>query len=186
MPFRPAVAARLSYLALFAAIGAWFPYLAVFFQERGLDLGEIGLMTALGAAAGLVAAPVWGVVADRFAGSPFVITAAAGIAAAGAIGLAIADGIGFMVIAVAVVSVAIAGIGPILDARALDTVGNDRDRYGRIRAWGSAAFIVAALGTGAAIERAGASSLFPIYVGVFLWAGLFFRDERVRRLVAAR
>ena len=55
MPFRPAIAARLSYLALFAAIGAWFPYLGVFFQERGLDLGQIGLMTALGAAAGLVA-----------------------------------------------------------------------------------------------------------------------------------
>jgi len=168
MPFRPAIAARLSYLALFAAIGAWFPYLGVFFQERGLDLGQIGLMTALGAAAGLVASPVWGVVADRFAGSPFVISAAAGIAAAGAIGLVVADGIWPMVIAVAVVSVAIAGIGPILDARALDTVGNDRDRYGRIRAWGSAAFIVAALGTGAAIERAGASSLFPIYVGAVL------------------
>jgi len=168
MPSRPAVAARLSYLALFAAIGAWFPYLGVFFQERGLDLGQIGLMTALGAAAGLVAAPVWGVVADRFAGSPFIITAAAAVAAAGAVALVAVDAIGPMVIAVAVVSVAISGIAPILDARALDTVANDRDRYGRIRAWGSAAFIVAALVTGAAIERAGASSLFAIYVGAIL------------------
>jgi hypothetical protein len=29
-------------------------------------------------------------------------------------------------------------------------------------------------------------TLFPIYVGALLWAGLFLRDDRVRRLVAAR
>jgi hypothetical protein len=29
-------------------------------------------------------------------------------------------------------------------------------------------------------------TLFPIYVGALLWAGLYVRDERVRRLVAAR
>ncbi|HSR99204.1 MAG TPA: DoxX family protein [Kofleriaceae bacterium] len=29
-------------------------------------------------------------------------------------------------------------------------------------------------------------TLFPIYVGALLWAGLYLRDERVRRLLAAR
>jgi len=29
-------------------------------------------------------------------------------------------------------------------------------------------------------------TLFPIYVAVFVWGGLYLRDERVRRLVAAR
>lgn len=29
-------------------------------------------------------------------------------------------------------------------------------------------------------------TLFPIYVGALLWAGLSLRDDRVRRLVAAR
>ncbi|HEX3474349.1 MAG TPA: DoxX family protein [Kofleriaceae bacterium] len=29
-------------------------------------------------------------------------------------------------------------------------------------------------------------TLFPIYVGALLWAGLTLRDDRVRRLVAAR
>ncbi len=28
--------------------------------------------------------------------------------------------------------------------------------------------------------------LFPVYVGVALWVGLYLRDKRVRRLVAAR
>ena len=29
-------------------------------------------------------------------------------------------------------------------------------------------------------------TLFPIYIGALLWAGLYLRDDRVRRLVAAR
>ena len=29
-------------------------------------------------------------------------------------------------------------------------------------------------------------TLFPIYVGVFVWAGLYLRDPRVRGLIAAR
>jgi hypothetical protein len=28
--------------------------------------------------------------------------------------------------------------------------------------------------------------LFPIYVGVLVWAGLYLRDQRVRDLVAGR
>jgi hypothetical protein len=29
-------------------------------------------------------------------------------------------------------------------------------------------------------------TLFPIYIGALLWAGLYLRDDRVRRLLAAR
>ena len=76
-------AARLSFVALYAAVGASYPYLGVFYAERGLDLAAIGLLTALGAAVGLVAAPLWGVLAARYAGSPFVISIAAVVNAPG-------------------------------------------------------------------------------------------------------
>jgi PPP family 3-phenylpropionic acid transporter len=168
MPISPAVAARLSYVAAFGAVGAFIPYLSVFYQARGLDLGTIGLMTALGAAAGLVSAPIWGAVADRFAGSPLIIPVAALLTAAGATGLALAGGVVPMVLALIVASVAFAGIAPALDARALETVGSDRNRYGRIRAWGSASFIVVVAFTGALVERAGITSMFVVYVAALL------------------
>jgi PPP family 3-phenylpropionic acid transporter len=158
------VAARLSYVAAYAAVGASFPYLSVFYLERGLSLTTIGLLTALGAAAGLLGAPLWGALADRSAGRPIVIPVAALVTAAGATGLALADGPTGMVVALAILSVAFAGIAPALDARALETVGDDRDRYGRIRAWGSGSFIVAVALTGALIERAGPASLFAVYI----------------------
>ena len=168
MPVSPRLAAILSYVAAFGAVGAWYPYLAIFYQDRGLDLGLIGLMTALGAAAGLVSAPIWGAIADRFAGSSLVIPVAALVTAAGAAGLALADSIAALAATLVISAVAFAGIAPTLDARALETVGSDRNRYGRLRAWGSAAFIVVVAFTGALVERAGITSMFVVYVAALL------------------
>lgn len=167
-PAGSGVAARLSYVAAYAAVGASFPYLGVFYLDRGLSLSAIGLLTAIGAAAGLLGAPLWGALADRSAGLPLVIPLASIVTAVGAAGLAVADGPAGMVVALAILSVAFAGTGPTLDARALETVGDDRDRYGRIRAWGSGSFIVAVAVTGALIERAGPASLFAIYIPALL------------------
>ena len=125
-------------------------------------------MTALGAAAGLVSAPIWGAIADRFAGSPLVIPVAALVTAAGAAGLALADSVAAMAATLVISAVAFAGIAPTLDARALETVGSDRNRYGRLRAWGSAAFIVVVAFTGALVERAGITSMFVVYVAALL------------------
>ena len=164
----PPTAARLAYLALYGAVGASFPYLAVFYSSRGLDLATIGLLTSLSAAAGLFAAPLWGAVADRLAGSKPVLPMAAILAAAGGAALAFAHGP--IPIALAVVGMALAhsGLGPMLDARALETVRGHRDRYGGMRAWGSASFIVVVWATGALIERAGATSLFLVYIASVL------------------
>ena len=168
MLISPRAAARLSYVAAFGAVGAWYPYLAVFYAARGLDLGTIGFMTALGAAAALVAAPIWGAVADRYAGSPLIIPVGALVTAAAASALALVDGVLAMAVALVVASVAFSGIAPTLDARALETVGSDRNRYGGLRAWGSASFIVVVAFTGALAERAGITSMFVVYVGALL------------------
>lgn len=164
----PTVAARLAYVALYAAVGASFPYLAVFYGSRGLSLETIGLLTALAAGAGLVAAPLWGTVADRFAGSWLVLPTAATLAAAGAAALVLAQGPILIALAVIATSLAFSGLGPTLDARALETVRGNRDRYGGLRAWGSASFIVVVWATGALVERAGPASMFGAYVAALL------------------
>jgi len=160
----PRIAARLGYVALYAAVGASFPYFSVFYQERGLPLSTIGLLVALAAGAGLLAAPIWGALADRFAGTRGVLLAASLLAASGAVALALARGPVQMAIAVGLMSLAFAGIGPTLDARALETVEGNRDRWARMRALGSGAFIATVALTGALIERSGATSMFVVYV----------------------
>jgi PPP family 3-phenylpropionic acid transporter len=164
----PTIAARLGYVALYGAVGASFPYLPVFYGSRGLGLETIGLLTSLTAAAGLVGSPLWGVVADRFAGSRITLPAAALVAAAGAAALALVREPILIGLAVAGMAFAFSGIGPMLDARAIETVRGDQDRYGGIRAWGSASFIVVVWLTGALIERAGPASLFAVYVAALV------------------
>src|SRR5918999_530050 len=160
----PSLAARLGYVAVFGAVGASIPYLSVYYGSLGLGLDAVGLLSSLAACIGLVGSPLWGVVADRLAGSRLVMPGAAILGAAAATALALVRGPIPVVAAVAVMSLAMAGLIPILDARALETVRGDRDRYSQLRVWGSASFIVVVWLTGALVERAGIASMFAIYV----------------------
>ena len=55
----------LTYIVFFGAVGAYFPYLPVYYRSLGLGLGEIGLISAIWSAAQLLGAPAWGNLADR-------------------------------------------------------------------------------------------------------------------------
>jgi PPP family 3-phenylpropionic acid transporter len=166
------VAARVAYAMLFAAIGASFPYLPVYYRSVGLSLGEIGLLGSLAAAVGLLGAPLWGTLADRYPTSRLVLPTAASLAALAALGLALARQPVAIGAAVVAMSAGQAGIAPMLDARALDTVRDDHDRYGGLRVWGSIGFVVAVWGTGFLVERAGIASLFTVYVPLLVITAL--------------
>ena len=75
----------LAYLVYFAAIGAAFPYLPVFYRDIGLGLEQIGILTAIQAAIQLLLAPVWGGLADRFPHTRLTLPLAAAVATVGAI-----------------------------------------------------------------------------------------------------
>jgi nitrate/nitrite transporter NarK len=83
----PTVRAQAAYVALFAAVGASAPYLPVYYRSLGFGLDAVGFLTALAAAMGLMAAPVWGSIADRSAVPRLVMPAAAGLAASAALAL---------------------------------------------------------------------------------------------------
>src|SRR5688500_4826913 len=160
--------ARTAYVTLFAAVGAMAPYLPVYFRSLGLELDAVGLLGALSAGTGIVGAPLWGLVADRFPRSRLVLPAAAVAAAvwAALLGLAAQP---LIVLPLAVrLAVSMPGIAPILDARALGAVGDDRHLYGRLRVGGSASFIGSALAVGWLIERAGIRALFVVFVAALL------------------
>src|SRR4051794_41983490 len=74
----------LAYLVYYAAIGAAFPYLPVFYRGIGLGLAEIGVLTAIQATVQLLLAPVWGGLADRFPRTRLTLPLAAVVATVGA------------------------------------------------------------------------------------------------------
>jgi PPP family 3-phenylpropionic acid transporter len=127
---RPAIV----YAAFFSAVGAFVPYMAVFYRSIGLGVEVVGLMSALWAAAGLVAAPAWGIVADRLGSVRYPLILAGTWAALATLGLGILREPLLVPLFAVAISAALAGIVPMLDARTVEMVGPDRDRFGRARA----------------------------------------------------
>jgi len=162
----------LAYIVYFAAVGAAFPYLPVFYHDLGLDFDAIGLIAALQAATQLVTAPIWGGLADRFPRSRLALPAAALFAAVGAAILVAATGLLGAVVGGVVLFAGLAGTGPVLDARALELLGADRARYGGVRAWGSAAFVLSATIVGVILDREGPRAIFAIYLPALLATAL--------------
>jgi PPP family 3-phenylpropionic acid transporter len=163
----PKVRSALAYAAFFAAAGAWVPYLTLYYRELGFQLGEIGGLLALSSLVGLVSAPAWGSLSDRRHGSPAILVAATGTALAGTALLAFGPGwLGSTGPAIpagaALLGCGIAGILPIIDARALETAGTARSGYGPLRAWGSVGYVISALVTGAIVQATEAKSLLAM------------------------
>ena len=155
----------LAYLVYYAAIGAAFPYLPVFYREIGLDLAEIGALTAAQAAVQLLLAPVWGGLADRFPRTRVTLPLAVVVATIGATILFLAVGFGAVVAGSLVLYGGLSGIGPTLDARTLETLGPARrSRFGEVRAFGSLAFVLSTVAVGFLLDAEGARSLFWAYL----------------------
>jgi MFS transporter, PPP family, 3-phenylpropionic acid transporter len=155
----------LAYLIYFAAIGAAFPYLPVFYRELGLGLPQIGLLTAIQAAVQLVLSPVWGGLADRFPHTRLTLPLAAVVATIGASILFLATDFPVVLAGSLILYAGISGIGPTLDARTLETLGDGRrGRYGEVRAFGSLAFVVSTIFVGFVLDAEGARSLFWVYL----------------------
>ena len=155
----------LAYLIFYAALGAAYPFLPVFYRDLGLALHEIGLLVAVQAAIMLALAPVWGGLSDRFPRSRATLPLATAIATAGATALYLAVGFGAVLIGSLILFAGLAGVYPMLDARTLETLGPAaRHRFGQVRAFGSLSFVVATLTVGVLLDAHGPRSLFWVYI----------------------
>jgi PPP family 3-phenylpropionic acid transporter len=166
------VAPAVVYVALFAAVGAWYPYQSVLLASRGLDFAEIGLLLALNAVVGLVAAPIWGAIADRAGIINVPLLVASIVAAAGAAWLAFANDIASAAAALSVMAVGTAGLIPLTDTRTVELAGTSRERFARARAFGSAAFVGGAVLTGVLLSGRSPDALFVLFVPLLLVTGL--------------
>jgi PPP family 3-phenylpropionic acid transporter len=164
---RPAIV----YALLFGGVAAYVPYIAIYLRSSGLDLGTVGLLIALQATITLAAAPTWGALADGLGDVRAPILAAALLAAGAAVLLAVAREPLALTVSIVLLASGTAGIIPMVDSKAVRMVGQ-RDRFGRARAWGSAAFIVIAFATGAAIGRFGPVGMFVLYAPMLVATGL--------------
>lgn len=141
----------LTYVALFVLMGLHLPFWPVWLADRGMDPDRIGILLGVAMWARLVA-PWVGARADRGVGGPMLVRLLALALFAVLVAFSWADGFVPLLVLSAGLGLAFAPIVPLVDGIALTASAAGRLDYGRVRLWGSAAFIVAAVGGGTALE----------------------------------
>ena len=139
----------LFYALIFLANGATLPYLPVWLKGQGLGGAAIGGILAAPYLARVLTGPVAAVWADGFAQRRTSLMLLAGTAALAAAALLTFDGVAPVAAAWFVASTALMATLPLMDVLALRLSQREGFVYGRPRAAGSAAFILANLAVGA-------------------------------------
>ncbi len=156
--------ARALYFFQFGAVGAFFPYLYVYYRSIGLSGTQIGLIGSLPPLVGMIAGPLWGLLSDRFgAVRQLLILATAGSILA-VLGLSAVQAFGALFLLTMVYAFFNNPIMPLLDSATLDLLEGQREHYGRQRLWGSIGFVITSWGFGLLLERIGLHWAFYGYV----------------------
>jgi MFS family permease len=158
-------------LFLIAGVGgsAFIPFFALLLSGRGLAPQRIGLVFAVTALVGALAAPLWSHLADTRLGAVRVLVVSSAATALFALALAASGDVFWAILASAVLMTACSAPGaPLSDGLAVAYLGAERmSEYGRIRLWASLGWGLAVIGFGALYEVVGLGPVLPLYaVGI--------------------
>ncbi len=157
---------RVLYFFVFAAVGAFFPYINVYYRSIGLSGTQIGLIGSLGPLVGMAAGPLWGLFSDHFGVTRPLLALAIVGAMLSVLGLSLAPGFVWLLPLTAAYTFFTNPIMPLLDSTTLELLQGRRERYGRQRLWGSLGFVVTSWAFGHILERSGLRWLFYGYIAL--------------------
>ena len=140
------------YAAAFLTVGLLMPYLPLWLESRGLGAGEIGTVLALTTWTKVAASPVAAGLADRLGRRrPVMLALSAATVAAFVFYYAAADAFWTLALAAALLGMCFPPLMPIGENLCMLAARIRRFDYGRVRLWGSLAFVAGAWGGGALI-----------------------------------
>jgi MFS transporter, PPP family, 3-phenylpropionic acid transporter len=159
----------LFYAAYFAAVGIHLPFWPVWLEWRGLTATEIGYVLAAAFWPRIVTSLLIPLVSDRLGERrrPMVLLTA--VTLAGLFLFALARDLWPILVLSVLTGASWAAILPLGEAVALGEAKRRDLNYGRIRLWGSLAFILAAIGVGESLEYAGPSIILWLIAATFAW-----------------
>lgn len=145
---KPALPLAGFYFFYFAVLGGFMPYWGLYLQSLQFSAQEIGELTAIVMVTRLIAPNFWGYIADRTGQRLRLVRLGAGMMMVFCAGIMISESffaVAFFLLCYGFFQNAIL---PQFEAITLVHLGEQRERYGRIRLWGSIGFIMAGAGLG--------------------------------------
>ena len=136
------------YGAVFLSVGCYLPFWPLWLEARGLTAGEIGLLLALAAWVKVVASPALAHLSDRAGWGKGSIVLLAGVSLLAFAAFVPAAGFGWILAVQVVVAASFPLLVPLGESQTMAAVYRHALNYGRIRLWGSLAFIAGSLVAG--------------------------------------
>ncbi|HUX51637.1 MAG TPA: major facilitator superfamily domain-containing protein 6 [Spirochaetia bacterium] len=160
------------YFLFYAAGASLSPFLVIFYQSKGLEPGDMGLLGAIPPVMMLLGAPLWSSIADAFDShrTLFGIATCGAIVAVGVLSRMIV--LQWIALSVAAYAFFASPVMPLVDSATLIMLGDRRDTYGHIRLWGALGWGIAAPLVGALVQQSGLMWPFAGYIA-FMIVGLF-------------
>jgi MFS transporter, PPP family, 3-phenylpropionic acid transporter len=155
MPLSAALTLSLFYLASFAVLGVYLPYFNLYLESLGFGGLQIATLTLLLPLMATLVPTLGGVLADRLRRRRELVIACSVLALLTFGLVPAARSFGAMVAVIAVYAALRSPALPLVEASAMEISAAGGPPYGRMRVWGSLAFIVTALGTGALVGARG-------------------------------
>lgn len=170
------------YFVTFAGYSAIGPYIALYYSSLEFSGLEIGILLGVGPLLSLIATPFWNGVADSRNKHKLVLMG--GVAMIVIIHALIPFLPNFTLIfgAVFLIAAFSSQVFSLQDSATVHMLGSQRDRYGRIRLWGTVGWGLGAPIFGLFLDKAGLMWMFWIYAGMmlidfFLVQGLRFEEN---------
>jgi PPP family 3-phenylpropionic acid transporter len=155
------------YFWYYAALGGFTPYFAQWLHDLGQEAAAISALMALWYATRVFAPALWSAFTTRSAHPIRWLRAGALLTVLGFAGFAVATRFPLLFAVMLVFSFFCNAIMPQFEAITLDTLGERRAEYGRLRVWGSIGFILVTLGYGWLLERHGSAWLPLLMLPLF-------------------
>ena len=162
----PAVGLALGYAAYFTVLGVLVPFWPVWLHARGMGGSEIGLLVAAGVWIRVVGGPLAGHVADLLGRRRRPIVVLAWSACLVFTLYPLCGGFWSLMAVSLAFGIATTSVLPLADSLTMLVVAGRGGSYGRVRLWGSLAFLAAAALAGLALERLPPDAVWAIALGL--------------------
>ncbi|MGD9212549.1 MAG: MFS transporter, partial [Desulfobacteraceae bacterium] len=161
------------YFFYFGGMGAFLPYFTLYCYQIGFSGTQIGNLSAARQVAMIIFPMIWGVLADRFSArrSIFIFCSIASVAV-WALLLITAD-FWWMLVILTIYGIFYAPLIPFIEAFTMDVLKGREKSYGRMRLWGSIAFISMVLGLGWGIDQFSIAIILSVILTTHILQALF-------------
>ena len=179
----PLFNAQALYGFYYMALGAFLPFINLYYGRLGLSGVQIGTLAALPVLITATITFLWGAIADTFRLHRAMLRTAFLLAAAVVFLLSQADHFVALIPWVLAYAVVTSPIIPLLDSNALEVAKEHQRSYGRLRVWGSIGWAVSTWLVGLMIESRGIRWFFYCYIVLILVTFLSSLFQPARKLV---